>query len=555
VRHVFASLLLLLVGCSGDMMDSAKDAEASSGTAEGTLRLDVTPPATDGAPLLAQSHIISPDNYEGLGLELFGTRTVSGVLTALVARGYPQFGAPTVPEPLLAGILALPEGDLQGAIAQSGEDGVFVLSFPAYATPIDIAFVPVDAGMAPVHVLAAPTSDAAGWNQEIVPGIPVYGRVTGQVDGVEQALAGIPLRISRVIGGQIVSSAAFTTDRTGWYVARVDQLGDYTIEVEGGAPNASEQMAPALAVPVLVEAPEGIELPLALGNVQAASVDGSVVDADGRRVADARVRFTSVTLDSGIGSLQVETNTTEEGRFITDLLPGMYDIEIMPAYEAQVTTSPVRFERQRITDGVSLRNLALSRAARLTGRVITVEEEPVADVQVVATEVGFGGHVYYTTTGAEGGFDFPVTDVPLTITLTPAQSGDSAITTVNVEDPDDVGVFQLAVGVPVTGRLSHQGADIAYASVDVYDAGSGLLLGRTVSDESGAFSLRISVPEPTDSEDADTGADTGGDTADTDTDTSDTADTARDTAADDTASDSGTDTAADSGGDTADTAR
>ncbi|MES2637983.1 MAG: carboxypeptidase-like regulatory domain-containing protein, partial [Myxococcota bacterium] len=529
---MFASLLLILAGCGPNFADDSAKGTDTEGTPAGTLRLDVTPPATEGAILLPQSHVIAPDNYEGLGLELFGTRYVSGVLTAQVARGYPQLlGAPTTSEPLLAGILALPEGDLQGAIAQSGEDGLFVLSFPAYATPIDVAIVPVDAGMAPVLVLAAPTSDTAGWNQEIVPGIPVYGRVTGEVEGVEQRLAGIPLRISRTIGGQVVSSAVFTTDRTGWYVARVDQLGDYTIEVEGGAPNASEQMAPALSVPVLVEAPEGIELPLVLGNVMAASVDGSVVDADGRRVPDARVRFTSVTLDSGIGSLEVETNTTEEGRFITDLLPGMYDIEIMPAYEAQVTTSPARFPRQRITDGVSLRNLELSRAARLTGRVVTVEEEPVADVQIVATEVGFGGHVYYASTGPDGGFDFPVTDVPLTITLTPAQSGDSAITTVNIEDPDDLGVVRLDVGVPVSGRLSHQGAEIAYASVDVYDAGSGVLLGRTVSDETGAFSLRISVPAPTETEETET--DTGGDTADTDTDT-DTSDTDTDTSDTDT---------------------
>ncbi|MDP2310020.1 MAG: hypothetical protein Q8P18_28640 [Pseudomonadota bacterium] len=511
------TLLLLLSGCSAESSFEGVSAPREDGTPAGTLRLDVTPPTTEGAILLQQSHLLPPDAYEGVGLELLGTRSVSGVLTAQVARGW-SFGAPTSPEPLVAGILALPEGDLQGAIAQSGEDGAFVLSFPAYHTPIEVAFVPVDAGMAPILVLEAPTYDRTGWNQEILPGIPVYGRVTGLVDGLEQPLAGITLRISQVVGGQAVSSAAFTTDRTGWYVARVQDLGEYTIEVEGGASTAADRMVPTLSVPVLVEADEGVELPITLGHVQAASADGSVVDFDGDRVVNALIRFTSVSLDSGVGALTVETDTNGEGRFITDLLPGVYDIEIMPAYDTNVTASPARYDRQRISDGINLPNLLVQAPARLSGRVLNASEDPAADVQVVATEVGFGGNVYFARTGQDGAFDFPVTDVPLTVTLTPSRSEDGAVTTVDVAEPGAIGAFVLDAGVPLDGKVTYEGTDIAYASVDVYDAGSGLLLGRTISDEAGYFSLRVSLPEASlDTADtgADTAADTGADTADT----------------------------------------
>lgn len=556
MRQALATLLLVLTGCGYGINDAEiGEFDIEDDLPEGTLRLDVTPSSTEGAILLPQSHIVPPDHYEGLGIELLGTRSVAGVLTAQVARGYSPLGPPTNPEPLVAGILALPMGDLQGAIAQSGEDGAFVLSFPAYDSPIEIAFVPVDAGMAPLLVLDAPTYDRAGWDQEFLPGIPVYGRVTGQVDGVEQPLAGITLRIAREVGGQVVSSAAFTTDRTGWYVGRVEELGDYTLLVEGGAGYSTERIVPSLSVPVVVEVPEGIELPLSLGHVQAASVDGSVVDPDGERVEDARVRFTSTSLDSGVGSLVVETNTTEEGRFITDLLPGVYDIEIMPAYDARVLASPVRFEGQRITDGDELPNLKLAPPARLTGRVFNSVDERATGVQVVATEVGFGGNVYHGRTGQDGVFDFPVTDVPLTVTLTPADSAQSAITTIDLEAPADLDDIKLDAGVPVSGILAYEGEGIAYASVDVYDASSGRLLGRTLADEAGNFSLRISLPEPTEL-DTDTGADTASDTgADTGPDDEDTArDTAADTAAD-SGTDTGADTAADSGADTADTAR
>lgn len=548
MRRMFASLLLVLMGCSSyDSADSAREAPLD-GLPAGTLRLDVTPPAVDGGvSLLPQSHIVPPDGYQGLDIGLYATRTLGGTLTAQVARAW-SLGAPTTPEPLVAGILALPEGNLHSAIAQSADDGSYLLSFPDYPTLIQIAFVPIDATLAPVLVLDAPSVDGPGWDQEILPGIPVYGRVTGQVGGEQKALGGVTLRISRVVGGRIVNSAAFVTDRTGWYVGRVDRLGDYSIELEGGTASAVNVVVPALSVPVLVEATEGIEVPIELGQVDEASADGSVVDTDGQPVVGARVRFTSISLDSGVGSLQVETEATRpDANFIARLLPGVYDIDIMPEYDAKVVASPVRYAGQRITDGASLPNLSVQPPGRLTGRVLDATEKPVADVQVVATEQGFGGNVYFGRTGREGNFDFAVTDVPLTLTLTPAQGSAGAVTTVDIDAPEGNRMLQLDDGVPLSGTVAYDGAPVGYASVDVYDARSNLLLGRTVTDDAGRFSLRISLPEVA-AEADDTAEDTAGDTA------GDTA-TARDTADDDTAADSGSDTAVDAGADPADTAR
>ncbi|MDP2311620.1 MAG: hypothetical protein Q8P41_01845 [Pseudomonadota bacterium] len=554
-----ATLLLLLV-TSGCGQESAFDNEMTGarapddGIPDGTLRIDVSPPASDTAILLPQSHIVPPDNYDGLGIDLYGTRSVSGVLTAQVTHGW-TLGAPTTSEPLVAGILGLPADGSLGAVAQSAEDGSFVLSYPAYPSTMYVAFIPVDAALAPLLVLDAPTYDRTGWDQEIAPGIPVYGRITGTVDGVEASLAGLSLRITRVVSGQVVSSAPFTTDRTGWYVARVDQLGEYTLEVVGGASTTDGQLAPALSVPVLVEALEGVEVPIALGDVEDASADGRVVDIEGAWISAAYVRFLSKSLDSGIGALEVEVEPNAQGRFIADLLPGVYDIEVIPRYDADgVVASAARYENVRVVDGIGLGELSLGAPTRLTGKVLDANAEPAADVQVVATEVGFGAYVYYGRTGADGSFDLPVADVPMVVTLTPAQSASGAVTHVEVDAPSTVTSFQLDAGVSVSGRIAYEGTAIPYASVQVYDAGSGVLLGQAFSDESGGFALRVSLPEP--SHDlGDTGADTGADTASTDTASDSGADSGSDTASD-TASDSGADTAADSGADSAaDTAR
>ena len=82
--------LALVTACSGsmDLAERGPSGADFDDIAEGTLRLDVVPPTSAGdGTLLAQSTIVLPGNYEGLPIELVPTRTVSGVLTADVARG------------------------------------------------------------------------------------------------------------------------------------------------------------------------------------------------------------------------------------------------------------------------------------------------------------------------------------------------------------------------------------------------------------------------------------------------------------------------------------
>ncbi|MFN7143945.1 MAG: hypothetical protein ACK4YP_09230 [Myxococcota bacterium] len=538
MKRALLPLLLLAVGCSAAQEDMGWLApEDDVGIAAGTLRLDVTPPASvANGTLLGQSHIVLPDAYEGVNVELLPTRTVSGTLTAQVARGW-SFGPPTTIEPLPATLLALPGAGLASGAAQSGDDGFFTLTYPAYPGRTQVAIVPTDASMAPMRVVAAPTADTATWDQLIPTGIPVYGRVVGEVDGLEEPLAGVRMRLSREAGDGTLTSGVFTTDATGWYVARVDEIGEYTLEVVGGPITDEALITPSLSLPVLVEDETGVEVPVGLGNVENAAVEGVVVDGNGERFPDARVRFTSVELEGGPGSLVIETDASGDGDFLTSfLLPGTYDIDVMPPFSPDgVLASPVRHENVRVTDGADLGNLGVGAATVLEGQVFRADAGIAGDVLVVATEIGFGGNVYHGRTDQSGRFSLDVPDVPLLVAFTPSTPGDGAVTHLAVEDPGAALALQLDPGVLVTGVLTYEGAPVAYGSVDVYDAGSNLLLGQAFSDEDGNFSLRVSVPEP--AEDAD---------ADTELESPDTGDTG--------AEDTGADTGAEDTGDTADTA-
>jgi hypothetical protein len=551
---LFASIALS--GCSAELAlrVGANFEDTAASDEGGRLRLDVTPPASAGnGLLLPQSKIVEPWAYEGVDLALVPTRTISGFLTADVARGW-TLGAPTTEEPLMADLVALPGGGRVDAAATSAEDGSFTFSFPGYADRFSLAIVPSDASMAPLRVVTAPTSDQTGWNQNLSTGIPVYGRVLGKMGGgLERGVAGVQMRLVRLVDGEPLASGIFTTDETGWYVARVDEVGEYELEVVGGPVSAENQVAPSFSVTVLVEDADGVELPISLGEVRDATVSGVAVDADGNRVRDARVRFRSVSLDGGVGSLVVETEANSDGEFVSrSLLPGVYTIEVMPPFSSEGVTASPAIYGQRIVDGTDLGRLALDPPATLSGAVVGALGGPVGDALVVVTEIGFGGNVYFTRTDKDGSFALPVPDVPLAVAITPASSTDGAVANLELAAPATDLAFTLEPGLLVSGVLSFEGSPVAYGSVEVRDADTGLLLGQVLSGEDGAFSLRVSVPVPGEDDSADTGADTGSDTAaDTGSDTG--ADTGSDTGADtgsDTGADTGSDTAADTGSDT-----
>lgn len=487
----------LLAGCSmgkDDATGAFDTAMEMDDVTPGTLRLDVYPPAGVGEPqLLPQSHRIEPDAYEDARLELYPTVTFSGVVSADVARSW-AVGVPTTEETVAATISAWVDGTRLGGSAESDDSGAFSLALPAYDdAPYLLALVPNDAALAPFHVEERMFEASVDADVHLGVGIPVYGRVT-DADGL--GVAGVPMRLRATTdAGVEVRSAAFVTDTTGWYVGRVESVGSYVIEVEGGVLLDGDvtRVVPTVEVEVQVEdATNGASAYISLGTLTIASVEGAALDPDGDAINDALVRFTSTALDSGVGSLTIET-TVGRDNFFTYLLPGLYDVTIVPPYgtDASPTTLPDVEIRGRTTLG----NRTLSALSALNGEVRDATGAPLADVVVAAKQVGFDHYVYTAKTDAEGNFWMEAPDGEYEATFTPPPGTAGALTLAELVTGTGITV-ELDPGTPLSGHLDFEDAPVAWAWIDVVDEASGMLVGQGTTDASGDFRLQIQVPEP-----------------------------------------------------------
>ncbi len=511
-------LLALLSACSGPVVNDPKTPEPTGyAFAEGTLRIDVYPPAGVAEPaLLPQSHLVLPGDYEIDTLNLYRTLSLSGTVTGDVARGWGLAGAPTTEEPLIATLSAAVAASFLGNSTESDAEGRFTLLFPVYPDSTVVTIVPADATLAPFRVVdaLALSTDAESWDQHLPTGIPVYGRIEGTDDALTSGQAGVALRLSRTTNGTVVRSAPFLTDGNGWFLGRVDQPGDYTLEVVGGANGVDGRVIPDLAVPILVEGEAGVAANVYVGDVGSVGVYGSVVDASGALVPGAEIRFRSRALDAGVGSLMAVAGANDGGNFIIRLLPGIYDVEVVPPYSAGSPPTPLLREAIGVVAGApDFGALSLGEGGRLEGTVVDPDGAPAADVLVTATSKGTDGYLWSTRTDVAGRFSLAVPQSPLTVALTPQstlQAG--AVTYLEIADPMDLGEIALSEGVTVSGLIALEDVAIPYASLDVLDANTGRILAQGVTDSSGIFSLRVVVRTRPETDGSDTGADTGADT-------------------------------------------
>lgn len=509
VRDLLGTMALLglalgLQACSAGMKDGMAgndtgylgDADTAL-RALGSLRIDVEPPSGTAAPeLLPQSHIVPAgrDGYAIQTIDLLPTVTLSGTLTADVARGWASaVEVPTTSSPIVATLNASVGGTRLGGTAISDVDGTFSLALPAYDEDYLLTVVPDDATQAPFHVETRRIRQDAEVDLHLDVGIPVYGRVT-DADG--EGVSGVRVRVVRTtVEGVEVRSAPVETDETGWYVARVESTGAYVVEVEGGAyiDSTATRVIPTVREDVLVESGEdGASAYLELGELTAATVDGTVLDAGGNTVDDALVRFTSASLSGAEGSLTVEA-TTGNGDFVARLLPGVYDVEVIPPYDAKA--SPALVRSVEVSERDQIGTIQLEGLTTLDGRVVDIWGEPAANVVVAATQQGFQGYVWSATTDAYGEFSMNVPVGTYDTTFTPSSvSTGGALTTVELVAGEPVNV-QLAQGVELRGTVLWDGEAVPWAWIDVRDDASGVLVGRGTTNDLGEFLLQVS-PSP-----------------------------------------------------------
>jgi Protein of unknown function (DUF1416) len=495
-------LLAMLVACGGSdkAWETADTGRMPESPMQRDLRMDVSPSA--GSGLLPQTRIYPPSAFESLlSFQLAPTVTLEGSLSGAYTRPW-SADAPSEVAPLDAVMTLAMEQSLSYGVAltKAEEEGVFRISVPQ-GNNYTLAVVPARAESAPVLVESLNLLEDSELNLELPVGYPIYGLVT---DGAGRPLADAPLSL-RAVGTPVpVTSATFTTDSRGWYLARVASYGEWELVTASGSVEGRSYVIPEVSAVALVESEQGAQLNLAVGDIAATGVIGKVVDADGQAVSDAKVRIRSRSLVGSDGRFDTEVNTSSDGTFFLEALAGSYSLEVVAPYER--LDSPILQDLTLEPGVIDLGRLQMAAPALLEGQV--VGDGPEAGVQVTATQVGLQGFSYSGTTDDNGRYAIPVPAGSYSLLINPA-TPDQWASMRRQQTTEDRPLTQLVEGSLLTGQVLFGEVGQAYSLVELKATPGGGLLARTVTDDNGNFQFRVLLPETGEGDSGDTGSDSG----------------------------------------------
>ena len=485
-----------LAGCNESALFAKNDEAATdygdTGDLDGasdeafTLRVDVYP-SDAGPTLLPQSWLITGEqDWIGLDVALEAPIAVTGAVTGYAATPYATITVPGAEGPISARVSAERTGTISADATSTDEDGGFLLAL----TPGDgyvFAVIPAESARLPFLVATDQsfTGDLAFDDVDLALGYgaPVYGRVMdASGDGVPGAL------VSLIEPDTGVQGPVTTTGSDGYYMLRSLE-GAWSLRVAGEAGS----YLPTIDTYLVVEDDTGVLLDVEIGDTSPVTVRGKVLDEDGDPVSDVSVRFISSLLSYADGEAVVETNPDKNGIFIVELLPGQWGAEFIPDYDTEL--SPVAVDFDVDDDGDTLpAEVELPGRAPFIADVSYPDGSVATGVTVSAREIGFEHRSYSGTTDSTGMLSIAVPQVPLHVTLAPPDDG-AAITTIDVdpatEDRDNWSELSLTAGVPVSGVVQLDGDPVPYAVVELRNGETGELLGTTISDDTGAFSVRV----------------------------------------------------------------
>jgi hypothetical protein len=337
-------------------------------------------------------------------------------------------------------------------------------------------------------------------------------------------VARTPLHIRRT--DVDVQSATFLTDDQGWFVARVAPGYSYAVETEGVV--RSDAAIPSVSAEFTLEAgdTDGVEVNLDVGDRVTRTVKLDVLDPEGEGLLHPHVRAVSQSIP--VGSLTTEVGGQTDGQVTINLVPGTWTVEVWPSDDADDnkpedhTNLTPWTETLVVPGGVdadyNAGSITLDAPTRLSGTVLGAGGAPAAGATLSVTEVGFGGFTFTAVTDAEGRYSVSVPRMPLELAVLPSAAEDGAFfhASIDLSDAaaDTTQDVTLVAGTELKGEAQSAGQPVPFALVEVYDYAREVLLARTITDESGSYSVRIDLPETDDGQgggDADTGdEDTGG---------------------------------------------
>jgi protocatechuate 3,4-dioxygenase beta subunit len=400
-------------------------------------------------------------------------------------------------------VLAWPMGKRQGTLleARSGADGRFTLAgLPRGSWTL---------------LAEAPGFGTLQLERVEVPSRPL----TLRLEGESRSLTGAVVSGNRpVVGAKVMLGSASlraprttVTGKNGTFAFHGVGRGKYTMR-------ASHERLASLPAHQLIDDGTGWLAPYRLSLDTGAFVEGQVLDDTGKPLAGAPVEIIAVPSDD----LPDATTADKSGRFsLGPLPPGRYQLIARVPDHVLMQSPEVRL-RPDTTPSAQLR---LTRAGRLTGRVVDEKGQPVAGVGVTAASagarargsdelmvmtgvlplaaeaaglpgqsVGRRGKVRTATTDARGRFlldEMPPGPVRVEIDHPERLPVRREGIELKAGDRQDLGDLLLQAGVVLAGRvLDEAGKPIEGARVEARPRAKGAPV-RMASDRDGNFSLRV----------------------------------------------------------------
>jgi hypothetical protein len=477
--------LLLTMACS-EKSQLSMDRDQVPGGSEfeldtNQLRIDIFP--GELSPFLdPQSWITSPNEpWTDLEIDILPSVDVYGTIVGYEATPYGAEVPGAAQSPVSATVSVHRPETVGGASTSTEIDGTFSLRVPP-SHGYQLIVSPDEGGSLPLFIQTN-TVISADLNLEVVDlgyGEPVYGQVFDD-EGEPISSCGIYLRDDTTgASGQPVY-----TNQTGHFMLRAHP-GSYSLVASGRI----GRTLPRLTLPIEVVEDATEEIFIDMGAVTPVTVMGQIFGPLGQTVQrDIRVRFSSSLLADSEGTLEIETETDGDGLFNRALLPGDWNVELIPPYDSELAPLGMTFSVREEQNLIDLGTVTLPERMAFSSTARDQRGNAIQGVAINARERGFDEYIHSATSNKDGDFTLDVPPSPLDFMLIPPDPN-LAVTRLFVNPSTDSGSITLAEGELVQGRITSEGFDVSYALIEIRDPG-GELYATVLTGPDGSFSVRI----------------------------------------------------------------
>lgn len=492
---IIASMLMITFGCSSDGNHVKEAIELEYDEGAGLLRVDIHPDASssgDSSVYLTQSLLTSASNEDPLNIIMKQAVIVSGTITGWEVTPWLTPNLPGSEQPIEASIGITKAGTNQSYFVTADTEGQFevaVVPDSDYAMTV----TPDSPGsIFTTMMLEVPPSGDMNLDVTLGYGQTLWGRVDGP-EGAGIPYVGVYAEDTDGHRGQ----TTYTNDG-GYFSLRVE-TGSYYLNTLGRTAEAGRD--PILRTAVTVDADSDQRLDFSYMNLASHSVGGRVVGPDGQGIDGVSALFVSTSLngyddENVIAQSNVTVISNTYGNFDTRLAPGIYSLSLLPSMNNRVTGI---WSKEIVVDGeMSLGQFQLEDMVEVTGMI----EDPLSissGSRIQCDEEAPGLRYWSTISGEDpyspGGYALSLPASPVTCTVTPPGEKPELAVFRDSFTPER-GLnhdFAMVTGTPIFGVITNEQEEpFAFALVQVYSY-DGNLLGTTITDLSGSYSVSIDL--------------------------------------------------------------